>query len=146
MSFPGHMKILMANGTYKPISNLKVNDTVLCYAPYGHLTTDIITHFIPNQGSGYDIAEFADGTMLVTIGKQCIYDIAAERFRNITDWEKNDKAYNYLGHNAALEKLSHLASPASFYSFFTEKYNNYFVNGIWCGNCFASTTINPLNT
>ena len=51
MGFPGHMKILMTNGTYKPINNLKVNDTVLCYAPDGHLTADIITHFIPNQGS-----------------------------------------------------------------------------------------------
>ena len=69
MSFPGHMKILMANGIYKPISNLKVNDTVLCYAPDGHHTTDIITRFISNQGSGYDIAKFADGTMLVTISK-----------------------------------------------------------------------------
>ena len=69
MSFPGHMKILMANGIYKPISNLKVNDTVLCYAPDGHPTTDIITRFISNQGSVYDIEKFADGTMLVTISK-----------------------------------------------------------------------------
>lgn len=40
-------EILMANSTYKPISNLKVDDTVLYYVQDGHPTTDIITHFIP---------------------------------------------------------------------------------------------------
>lgn len=134
----GSTMILMKNRKEKAIADIKVGDEVACINPKtGEADYDVVKYCDSDEEKWHDekdVWTFDDGTELTTIHPHEFYNVQHGKFMYIADFKIGDKVLKsnkattrLVGHKNIKEKVRH-------FTLFTEKYNNYFANGILTGN------------
>lgn len=136
----GDMLITMADNTKKRIDEIKVGDKVLSYNG-NTIEKAVITYSdadVMKTHNSYDIWKFDDGTIIKTVHRHRLYNCESEAFVNMDEWKIGDHARTIDGKEIALIKHEHIDELVNHYTIFTDKYNNYFVNGLLAGNKYSA--------
>ena len=82
----------------------------------------------------YDKWYFSDGTVVETVHRHRFYNVEAQAFKYMDEWNIGDHGYNINGEEIQLIKHENVKERVQHCTLFTEKYNNYFANGMLSGN------------
>ncbi len=122
----------------KKIRDIKVGDRVVCINPYTHeLDVDTVVECDSNQikkHNCYDNWIFNDGTVITTVHRHRFYNIERQKFVYMDEWNIGECGYNINGEKIKLIEHQHIDEEIEHCTLFTEKYNNYFANGMLSGN------------
>lgn len=122
----------------KKIKDMKVGDKVVSINPFtGKLEEDIVTYVDGDENKKhkqYDKWEFSDGTILQTVYRHRFYNIEKQGFVYMDEWTIGEHGYNIDGEK--IELISHevITEVVQHCTIFTQKWNNYFANGMLSGN------------
>ena len=80
-------KILLANGKYKNIENIRYDDLLMVYNHENGTFTPEYPIWIEkgNLSSNYQVITFSDGTSLTTIDKHSLFSVDDNRYVDVTD-------------------------------------------------------------
>lgn len=122
----------------KKIRDIKVGDRVVCINPYTHkLDIDTVVECDSNQikkHNCYDNWIFNDGTVITTVHRHRFYNIERQKFVYMDEWNIGECGYNINGEKIKLIEHQYIDEEIEHCTLFTEKYNNYFANGMLSGN------------
>ena len=122
----------------KKIRDIKSGDKVVCINPYTHeLDVDTVVECDSNQikkHNCYDNWIFNDGTVITTVHRHRFYNIEKQKFVYMDEWNIGECGYNINGEKIKLIEHQHIDEEIEHCTLFTEKYNNYFANGMLSGN------------
>lgn len=133
-----HTQISMADGTTKMVGDLIDGDKILTLNPYTmELEPDEAIYCdggLIKTHNTMDVWTFDDGTILKTIHPHQFFNIRTGKMEYISDFQIGDKVRKQDGSETAL--VSHETQKGRFYhnTLYTQKYNNYFANGVLTGN------------
>ena len=128
-------EILMGDGSIKVLSNMVIGDEVAALNPEtNELTTDIVVKTSIGTNSHSDDWEFSDGSKITTVGRHRFYNHDLNEFMYLEAWNDNESAVKSDLSLVKLVKHVHHNESSSYMTIFTEKYNNYFANGLLAGN------------
>ncbi|MEF2663566.1 MAG: hypothetical protein U0M92_04575, partial [Bacilli bacterium] len=82
----------------------------------------------------YDNWYFSDGTIITTIHRHRFYNVENKKFMYMEEWNIGDHGLNIDNEKIELIKHEHIEEEINHCTLFTEKYNNYFANGLLSGN------------
>ena len=136
----GDMLITMADNTEKRMDKIQVGDKILSYN--GNALEEAVVTYSDADAekthNNYDVWEFSDGTIVKTVHRHRLYNCESEAFVNMDEWKLGDHARTIDGKEIALVKHEHVDELVNHYTIFTDKYNNYFVNGLLAGNKYSA--------
>jgi hypothetical protein len=121
--------ILMADGTEKPLRDVRVGDMVA--SPYG---TDRVTEVSAGTGDSTDVWTFDDGTVVKTVGRHRFYNTDLGEPMYLEAWNIGEHALLSDGEKTALVKHERIEGPAPHMTLFTQDYNLYYAGGKLAGN------------
>ena len=133
--------ISMADGTQKEISAINVGDKVLCINEQGMPDEDIVTFSDGNTkkyNDNYDLWEFENGYEVRTTHHHRFYNIERQAMVYLDEFEIGEHTIDKDGNQVALLKHTNMIKTVHHFTIATEKYNNYFANGILSGNRLSS--------
>lgn len=96
------------------------------------------------KASQYIIYQFSDGSILKIIRDHRIWSVKKKRFCHISTFKLGEYTINNKGEKIALISKTLKVEPIYHYTLFTENKNQYYANGILCGNIFSNIRINWL--
>ena len=129
--------IAMSDGTLKEISTIKVGDKVMCINEQGLIDEDTVTFSDGNTkkyNNNYDLWEFENGYEVRTTHHHRFYNIERQAMVYLDEFEIGQHTINKDGNQVALLKHTNMIETVHHFTIATEKYNNYFANGILSGN------------
>lgn len=138
----GDTLITLYGGKQKRIDELTLDDKILSFNPEnGLLEADKIYYTDSHEGKThdhYDRYEFDDGTVIKVVHRHRFYNVEDQRMVHMDEWEVGDRAYKQNGTTPKLISAVNHYEEGSFkhYTLFT-KNQNYFANGLLCGNRFT---------
>ena len=122
----------------KKIKDVKVGDKVLSINPEtGKLEEDIVIYADGEENKKHTESEkwiFSDGTELITVHKHRFYNIERQDFTYIQEWNMGEHGYTENGEIIELIGHETIKKEIQSCTIFTEKWNNYFANGVLTGN------------
>ena len=133
--------ITMADGSLKEISSVKVGDKVLCINSEGLSDEDIVTFAdgeTKKYNDNYDLWEFENGFEVRTTHHHRFYNIERQAMVYLDEWNIGEHTVNIDGEQLALLKHTNMKKTVHHFTIATEKYNNYFANGILSGNRYST--------
>ena len=130
--------IRMADGTTKPICEVKVGDEVACVNPEtGELDKDTVTYadgHVVFHSAKMCRWTFEDGTVVETVGRHRFYNVELGEMMYLEAWNIGEHARLDDGREVALVRREDFDGDFDHCTIFTEKWNNYFAGGLLCGN------------
>lgn len=122
----------------KKLKDIKVGDKVICINPFTlELDTDTVVECdgeMNKKHTCYDNWYFSDGTVITTIHRHRFYNVENKKFMYMEEWNIGDHGLNINNEKIELIKHEHIEEEINHCTLFTEKYNNYFANGLLSGN------------
>ena len=122
----------------KKLKDIKVGDKVICINPFTlELDTDTVVECdgeMNKKHTCYDNWYFSDGTIITTIHRHRFYNVENKKFMYMEEWNIGDHGLNIDNEKIELIKHEHIEEEINHCTLFTEKYNNYFANGLLSGN------------
>ena len=122
----------------KKLKDIKVVDKVICINPFTlELDTDTVVECdgeMNKKHTCYDNWYFSDGTIITTIHRHRFYNVENKKFMYMEEWNIGDHGLNIDNEKIELIKHEHIEEEINHCTLFTEKYNNYFANGLLSGN------------
>ena len=122
----------------KKLKDIKVGDKVICINPITlELDTDTVIECdgtMNKKHTCYDNWYFSDGTIITTIHRHRFYNVEKNKFMYMEEWNINEHGLNINNEKIELIKHEHIEEEINHCTLFTEKYNNYFANGLLSGN------------
>lgn len=122
----------------KKLKDIKVGDKVICINPFTlELDTDIVVECdgqMNKKHTCYDNWYFSDGTIITTIHRHRFYNVEKNKFMYMEEWNIGEHALNINNEKIEYIKHEHIEEEINHCTLFTEKYNNYFANGLLSGN------------
>ncbi len=122
----------------KKLKDIKVGDKVICINPFTlELDTDTVVECdgeMNKKHTCYDNWYFSDGTVITTIHRHRFYNVENKKFMYMEEWNIGDHGLNIDNEEIELIKHEHIEEEINHCTLFTEKYNNYFANGLLSGN------------
>ena len=122
----------------KKLKDIKVGDKVICINPFTlELDTDTVVECdgeMNKKHTCYDNWYFSDGTIITTIHRHRFYNVENKKFMYMEEWNIGDHGLNINNEKIELIKHEHIEEKINHCTLFTEKYNNYFANGLLSGN------------
>lgn len=122
----------------KKLKDIKVGDKVICINPETlELDTDTVIECdgqMNKKHTCYDNWYFSDGTMITTIHRHRFYNVEKNKFMYMEEWNIGEHGLNINNEKIELIKHEHIEEEINHCTLFTEKYNNYFANGLLSGN------------
>ena len=123
---------------HKKLKNIKVGDKVICINPFTlELDTDTVVECdgeMNKKHSCYDNWYFSDETIITTIHRHRFYNVENKKFMYMEEWNIGEHGLNINNEEIELIKHEHIEEEINHCTLFTEKYNNYFANGLLSGN------------
>ena len=129
--------ITMADGSIKEISTIKVGDKVMCINEQGLIDEDIVTFSdgdTKKYNDNYDLWEFENNYEVRTTHHHRFYNIERQAMVYLDEFEIGEHTIDKDGNQLSLLKYTNMAKTVHHFTIATEKYNNYFANGILSGN------------
>ena len=122
----------------KKLKDIKVGDKVICINPVTlELDTDIVIEcdgIMSKKHTCYDNWYFDDGTIITTVHRHRFYNVENSKFMYMEEWNIGEHGINIENKKIKLIKHEHIEEEIKHCTLFTEKYNNYFANGLLSGN------------
>ena len=122
----------------KKIKDIKVGDKVVSINPItGEQEEDTVILADGDENKKYkeyDVWKFEDGTVIETVKRHRFYNIEKQDFKYMDEWDIGDSGYNYNGEKIKLIAHEKVEEEIQHCTIFTEKWNNYFANGMLSGN------------
>ena len=122
----------------KKLKDIKVGDKVICINQFTlELDTDTVVECdgeMNKKHTCYDNWYFSDGTIITTIHRHRFYNVENKKFMYMEEWNIGDHGLNIDNEEIELIKHEHIEEEINHCTLFTEKYNNYFANGLLSGN------------
>ena len=122
----------------KKLKDIKVGDKVICINPVTlELDTDTVIECdgtMNKRHTCYDNWYFDDGTILTTVHRHRFYNVENSKFMYMEEWNIGDHGVNIENKKIKLIKHEHIEEEINHCTLFTEKFNNYFANGLLSGN------------
>ena len=122
----------------KKLKDIKVGDKVICINPFTlELDTDTVVECdgeMNKKHTCYDNWYFSDETIITTIHRHRFYNVENKKFMYMDDWNIGEHGLNINNEEIELIKHEHIEEEIKHCTLFTEKYNNYFANGLLSGN------------
>ena len=122
----------------KKLKDIKVGDKVICINPFTlELDTDTVVECdgqMNKKHTCYDNWYFSDGTIITTIHRHRFYNVEKNKFMYMEEWNIGEHGLNINNEKIELIKHEHIEEEINHCTLFTEKYNNYFANGLLSGN------------
>ena len=122
----------------KKLKDIKVGDKVICINPFTlELDTDTVVECdgeMNKKYTCYDNWYFSDETIITTIHRHRFYNVENKKFMYMEEWNIGDHGLNIDNEKIELIKHEHIEEEINHCTLFTEKYNNYFANGLLSGN------------
>ena len=122
----------------KKLKDIKVGDKVICINPFTlELDTDTVVECdgeMNKKHTCYDNWYFSDGTIITTIHRHRFYNVENKKFMYMEEWNIGDHGLNIDNEKIELIKHEYIEEEINHCTLFTEKYNNYFANGLLSGN------------
>ena len=122
----------------KKLKDIKVGDKVICINPFTlELDTDTVVECdgeMNKKHTCYDNWYFSDETIITTIHRHRFYNVENKKFMYMEEWNIGDHGLNIDNEEIELIKHEHIEEEINHCTLFTEKYNNYFANGLLSGN------------
>ena len=122
----------------KKIKDIKIGDKIICINPATlELDTDTVVECdgnINKKHTCYDNWYFSDGTIITTVHRHRFYNIEKKKFVYMDEWNVGEHGLNINKEKIELIKHEHIEEEITHNTLFTEKYNNYFANGLLSGN------------
>lgn len=136
----GDTLIEMADGSLKRIDQIQVGDEVKTVSGSERVVfSDSHAHKQKNKYTDY---YFNDGTKLRIIKDHRVYSPKLRKFVHISTLNIGDEIVKNDGTKAALiDKKTVTGESIAHYTLFTENLNDYFANGVLCGNIFSNIRI-----
>ena len=129
--------ITMANGTIKEISAVKVGDKVMCINEQGLIDEDTVTFAdgdTKKYNDNYDLWEFENNYEVRTTHHHRFYNIERQAFVYLDEFNIGEHTITTNEEQIELQKHTNMINTVHHFTIATEKYNNYFANGMLCGN------------
>ena len=129
--------ITMSDGTLKEISAVKVGDKIMCINEQGLIDEDTVTFSdgdTKKYNDNYDLWEFENGYEVRTTHHHRFYNIERQAMVYLDEFEIGEHTIDKDGNQFALLKHTNMIKTVHHFTIATEKYNNYFANGMLCGN------------
>lgn len=130
--------ITLINGVTKRIERLKVGDKVVSINPEtGKLDEDTIIECDSNlekTHTEYDRWTFENCYYIETVHRHRFFNIERKEFVYMDEWNIGEHTYSQEGKQIALISHENIKEEVKHYTLFTEKWNNYFANGLLSGN------------
>ena len=133
--------ITMADGSLREISTLKVGDKVLSINSDGEQVEDEVTFSDGTEkkyADSYDFWEFQNGYEVRTAHHHRLYNIEKQAMVYLDEWELGEHTINSDGEQVALLKHTNLIKKSHHFTIATKNYNNYYANGLLCGNRYST--------
>lgn len=134
--------ITMADGSYKEISTIKVGDKVLSLNPEtGEQEEDEVIFSDGTEkkyADSYDLWEFENDYQVRTTHHHRFYNVERQAFVYIDEFNIGEHTIDYKGNQIALQKHTNLVRQSRHFTIATKNWNNYFANGMLCGNRLSS--------
>ena len=122
----------------KKLKDIKVGDKVICINPVTlELDTDTVIECdgeMNKKHTCYDNWYFDDGTIITTVHRHRFYNVENSKFMYMEEWNIGEHGINIENKKIKLIKHEHIEEEIKHCTLFTEKYNNYFANGLLSGN------------
>ena len=122
----------------KKLKDIRIGDKVICVNPFTlELDTDTVVECdgeMNKKHTCYDNWYFSDGTVITTIHRHRFYNVENKKFMYMEDWNIGEHGLNINNEEIELIKHEHIEEEIKHCTLFTEKYNNYFANGLLSGN------------
>lgn len=137
--------ITMANGSQKPVEDIKYGDKVLCYDfEKGEQTTSYIDWMIPKQtATEYWKITLSDGTILKLVGPKDglnkdkshrLYNVTKQSFMYPQDFEKDDLTLKENGDLVKIISCEKIFETVNFYNIASNKHINVYAESILTSN------------
>ena len=133
--------ITMSDGTQKEISKIKVGDKVMCINEQRLIDEDTVTFSdgdTKKYNDNYDLWEFENGYEVRTTHHHRFYNVERQAMVYLDEFEIGEHTIDKDGNQVALLKHTNMIKTVHHFTIATEKYNNYFANGILSGNRLSS--------
>lgn len=137
----GDTLITMFDGTQKPIKDIQTGEYVLSLNEQGERVPGYVYFADGSQnkvGKHYDLFTFSDGTEVKVVHRHRFYNNYDRAFTYLDNFFVGDKCYKQDGTWTALTSKVYRAEEGDInhYTIFCQ-HNNYFANGLLCGNRFS---------
>ena len=130
--------ITMADGSFKEISTIKVGDKVLSINPEtGEQEEDEVVYSDGTEkkyADSYDLWEFSNNYTVRTAHHHRFYNVERQAFVYMDEFNVGEHTIDEKGNQIALQKHTNLVRQARHFTIATKNWNNYFANGLLCGN------------
>ena len=129
--------ITLSDGSNITLENLKIGDKVRCINPTTLQYDEDTVLGVGGKAFAWqnrDDHYFSDGTIVSTVMPHRLYNIEHQCMMYIEDWQPGEHAYRMDGQQIEYIRSVHTEEETYHKTVFTEKYNNYFVNGVMAGN------------
>lgn len=130
--------ITMADGTLKEISAVKVGDKVLSLNPEtGEQEEDEVIYSDGTEkkyNNNYDLWEFENGYEVRTTHHHRFYNVERQAFVYMDEFNIGEHTIDQKGNQIALLKHTNMEKEVHHFTIATKNWNNYFANGMLCGN------------
>ena len=130
--------ITMADGTIKEISQVKVGDKVLSINPEtGEQEEDDVIYSDGTEkkyNDNYDLWEFENGYEVRTTHHHRFYNVERQAFVYMDEFNIGEHTIDKDGNQFALLKHTNMEKEVHHFTIATQNWNNYFANGMLCGN------------
>ena len=130
--------ITLANSGTKPIWRLKVGDKVLSINPQtGEKEEDEIIYCDGQENKTaqeYDVWEFEDCYFVKTTNHHRFYNVERQAFVYLDEFNIGEHTIVREGKQVALKTHKTIKEEVQHCTIATKKWNNYFANGMLCGN------------
>ena len=133
--------ITMADGSLREISTLKVGDKVLSINLDGEQVEDEVIFSDGTEkkyADSYDFWEFENGYEVRTAHHHRLYNIEKQAMVYLDEFQLGEHTINAKGEQVALLKHTNLIKKSHHFTIATKNYNNYFANGLLCGNRYST--------
>ena len=132
----------MADGSFKEISTIKVGDKVLSLNPEtGEQEEDEVIYSDGTEkkyADSYDLWEFENNYTVRTTHHHRFYNVERQAFVYLDEFNIGEHTIDYKGNQIALQKHTNIIRQARHFTIATKNWNNYFANGMFCGNRLSS--------
>ncbi len=133
----------------KKLKDIKVGDKVICINPKTlELDIDTVVECdgtMNKKHTCYDNWYFSDGTIITTVHRHRFYNVENNKFMYMDEWNIGNHGLNINNEKIELIKHEHIEEEINHCTLFTEKYNNYFANGLLSGNRHSKKIIKNHN-
>lgn len=129
--------ITMADGSLKEISEIKIGDKILCINSEGELESDTVTFADGDTkkfNDNYDLWEFENDIEVRTAHHHRFYNVERQAMVYLDEFAIGEHTITSDDSQVALIKHTNMSKKVHHFTLATDKYNNYFANGILSGN------------